>query len=290
MRREVSGKLELSPQEALLLGNHSFLNLFNVLEMQLAELSHQLPDADLKQFVRFCLNILMHMSESDLNSQLPLMESNCGDLRALVIDLLHKHPQESVLLEGILRIISIGHDRLQELKNDPLKWQSIPRKRFPETLFSFLTATEAVSQRRFHFNFMPEQPSADAYCIDFAIDPAEKPVLSPAILHDTIRDLASNARKYSGPGSTIKISLEPIAERGLRLMVSDNGMGVPEEEIDKVVQFGYRASNALDRRTMGGGFGLTKAYDLCQKSNGRFFIDSELGKGTVIEMTLFPPS
>ena len=84
------------------------------------------------------------------------------------------------------------------------------------------------------------------------------------------------------------IELSEKEPRGLFLKVTDQGIGIPEEEVEKVTRYGYRASNVFDRRTMGGGYGLTKAYQLCKKFHGRFFIESDEGKGTCIEMTLFP--
>ncbi|HSH08856.1 MAG TPA: ATP-binding protein [Oceanipulchritudo sp.] len=286
MRQEVLGELRLDREESALLDNHSLLNLFNVLEMQLALVSAQIPEAGLKRFAEFCLDVLVNLSRTGLQSQLPGMERNCGELRDVVEELLRKHPQVSELLAGVMEIISIGHARLEEFKGNRFSWGAIPHEVFRSTLHSFLRATERVSQERFRFAFPPGDPVSDAYWIDFRIEPPGDSLYSPVVLHDTIRDLVGNARKYSDPG-VIRIDLQSEGEKGVRLGVSDNGYGIPEEEIDKVVHFGYRATNVMDRRTMGGGFGLTKAYHLCKKNSGRFFIESEIGKGTTIEMTLF---
>ena len=76
----------------------------------------------------------------------------------------------------------------------------------------------------------------------------------------------------------------------LRVVVRDSGMGIPADELDKVVQFGYRASNVKDKvRTMGGGFGLTKAYKVVKGLGGRMWIESELNKGTSVKFELPVP-
>jgi signal transduction histidine kinase len=76
------------------------------------------------------------------------------------------------------------------------------------------------------------------------------------------------------------------SETELRFMVEDTGRGIPPDEITNVVQFGQRASNVGDVRTMGGGFGLTKAVFVTKQFGGRFWISSEVGAGTRIRIVL----
>jgi hypothetical protein len=47
-------------------------------------------------------------------------------------------------------------------------------------------------------------------------------------------------------------------------------MGIDEEEISHIIEFGVRGSNVANRRTMGGGFGLTKAYFFTKQFDGSF--------------------
>ncbi|MGC9451419.1 MAG: sensor histidine kinase [Oceanipulchritudo sp.] len=289
MRREVTGDLALSAEEAALLDNHSLLNLCNVLEMQLNLLADKVECPSLRDFSRYCLDLIMELPQGNLARHLPEMEIQCGRMQHQLKGLLGGHPEEVPVIHGLLETIAVGHARIREFKGDRLAWQGIPREAFPNTLRQFLRATEKVSGGRFRFIQAPAPKAADAYWIDFRIEGPEGAIHAPGILHDTIRDLAGNARKYSEPGSSILIDLESEPGGNLRLSVSDEGMGVPEEEMEKIVQFGYRGTNALDKRTMGGGFGLTKAYQLCRRFNGRFFIESEIGRGTRIEMTLLPP-
>lgn len=124
---------------------------------------------------------------------------------------------------------------------------------------------------------------------DFQFGIEEEEFDAPSTINDIIRDLVSNSRKYSEPGSAIRIQMDSIEQGGLQLSIRDEGIGIPPEKLSTVIQYGYRASNALDRRTMSGGLGLTKAYQLCRSFNGRFIIESEVGKGTLINMIFFPP-
>ena len=269
-----------------MLDHHSLLNLFNVLEAHLSRIMEQIPGTGLKEYSRFCLDVLVNLPQGSIRDEMPAMMDNCSRLRSKIIDLMDRHPEREPLLRGVLEIIQVGHSRLEEFAGDRFSWQPVAVDAFKETLVMFLQATSRVSEDRFQFAFAPGKPREDVYQIDFEVESKGHTLLAPIVIHDTIRDLVGNARKYSPPGTRIGIHLGSPRPGRLRLRVSDQGVGIPEEEIDKVVHFGYRATNVLDRRTMGGGFGLTKAYKTCRRYGGRFVIESEIGKGTTIELTL----
>ena len=57
-----------------------------------------------------------------------------------------------------------------------------------------------------------------------------------------------------------------------------------------MVQFGQRASNVGEVRTMGGGFGLTKAFLVTKQFGGRFWLASQLEVGTRVRIQIPRPS
>ena len=59
--------------------------------------------------------------------------------------------------------------------------------------------------------------------------------------------------------------------------------------LDRVVRFGERGSNVADVRTMGGGFGLTKACMLAQRLGGRAWIASRENVGTRVTLEIPRP-
>nr|WP_240544875.1 ATP-binding protein [Ectothiorhodospira shaposhnikovii] len=105
----------------------------------------------------------------------------------------------------------------------------------------------------------------------------------PAVFNDVIRDLVANARKYTPPGGRILSGLDDDGQR-IRFVVEDTGVGIPPGQVEDVVKLGFRADNVQNRRTYGGGFGLTKAYWVTQRLQGRMWIDSRLDQGTRIEI------
>jgi signal transduction histidine kinase len=287
-RLKIECPQRLDPAKAVMVDHHSLLNLMNVLERELESINRSLNNRELQHYSEFCIDVLMDLSDKVSSEQWKAIEDRFSDLAGLIRKLIPESPEQGTALKGVLEILDIASARLGEFRQDRFEWQLIPCSQIFDRLTQFLLATERVSQGRFHFTFYPKPPDPDGYQIDFKIEPAGESLNCPPILQDTIRDLVGNARKYSPPGTTIKIRLCQ-EEAGLRLSVADQGMGIPEDELAKVAQYGYRATNALDRKTMGGGFGLTKASQLSHKFGGQFFIESELGKGTRIELTLFPP-
>jgi len=287
MRHEFHDHLNLSREEERLLENHSLLNLFNILELQLAGLAMELPDSGINKYSRFCLDMLVELPYLDVRERLPEIREHCAAMRSFLDDLHCKHPKLKIV-DGLIETTRVGHARLEEFENPRDDWQPVSKLSLYSGLRAFLEATSTVSGNRFSFSFSPEPPRKKSYWIDFQMGIDDDQVEAPGTISDIIRDLVSNARKYSEPGTRIKVRLNALENGGLQLTVSDQGIGIPEDEIPKVIEYGYRATNAMDRRTMGGGIGLTKAYHLSQKFMGRFIIDSEVGKGTLVEITLFP--
>lgn len=107
----------------------------------------------------------------------------------------------------------------------------------------------------------------------------------PPVFIDVMRDLIANARKYTAPGGRINAGIWSSANE-LVLSVEDSGCGIPANEIERVIGFGRRGSNVTEQRTMGAGIGLTKAYYLTKKMQGRMWISSEEGQSTRVKITL----
>ncbi|KAA6388932.1 MAG: putative sensor histidine kinase [Streblomastix strix] len=111
----------------------------------------------------------------------------------------------------------------------------------------------------------------------------------PPVFQDVMRDLIMNARKYSFPGGVINAKMINDGSK-VTIEVKDNGMGIEEDEIQHVIEYGVRGSNAANRRSMGGGFGLTKAYYFSKQFNGSFTVKSAVGVGSTFIITIPCPT
>ena len=97
--------------------------------------------------------------------------------------------------------------------------------------------------------------------------------------------LTDNAIKYTETGGKVTLALEADAD-GARVMVSDTGIGIPEEELPYVFERFYRGDTAKVMRQEGTGLGLSIAQSVVKAHKGRIVMDSALGRGTTVSVTL----
>lgn len=187
-------------------------------------------------------------------------------------------------------VFKVLDDRIEEIFhrwNHPNRWESFQIQDFKKEFQKFFYAMEKNSRGRYRIIYNIAEQDEKDYLVQFEVNSDFKNIIHlPLLLKDVIRDLVANARKYTPPGGNIDIGIVQ-KESVFKFVVKDNGYGIPEKEIPKIIDYGYRASNVKDEvRTMGGGFGLTKAYHTTQKFGGRFWIDSELNEGTKITIEI----
>lgn len=104
-------------------------------------------------------------------------------------------------------------------------------------------------------------------------------------LEVVLRNLYSNALKYSAPGRTVRVR---AAQAGavVEIAVSDEGIGMSPETVAQVLGDGVRASRAGTAGEPGTGLGLALCRDILQNHDGSLAIDSVPGKGTTMRIRL----
>lgn len=107
------------------------------------------------------------------------------------------------------------------------------------------------------------------------------------LLERLIRNLVENAIRYTPNGAKIEVLLEPCS-RGIRVTVSDTGMGIPESELDRVQKAFVRGSNA-SRSTDGSGLGLSICGKIARLHGEDLRILSRQGEGTAVVFTVPQP-
>lgn len=96
-----------------------------------------------------------------------------------------------------------------------------------------------------------------------------------------ISNIISNAIKYSKEGARVEIGYRKAV--GMHeLYVKDNGIGIPKDEIGKVMSGFYRATNARGTSVTGSGLGLYFVKRIVEAHKGTIKVESELEKGTVV--------
>ena len=116
--------------------------------------------------------------------------------------------------------------------------------------------------------------------------PAEFPPIEAdeVRLTQVLENLLSNAIKYSPGGGRVRISLEQV-ETGVRVVVSDQGRGMTQEELAKAFDKFYR-SNTADNAPSGTGLGLFIARSIAEAHGGTLTAESRPGQGTTMIFTL----
>lgn len=106
-------------------------------------------------------------------------------------------------------------------------------------------------------------------------------------LEQVLRNVLENALRYSKPKSCIDLRLYAEQSKGFAcLEVEDYGEGIPKEHLPKIMERFYRVNKARTRKDGGTGLGLAIAYQIIKKHGGKIDLQSELGKGTLVTITL----
>ena len=104
-------------------------------------------------------------------------------------------------------------------------------------------------------------------------------------LTQVIDNIISNALKYSPDGGNIRFGMT-VQDTMLKVMVSDDGMGIPKENVERIFDRFYRVDRARARSMGGTGLGLAIARDMIEAHGGKIWAESEEGHGTTIFFTL----
>ena len=103
------------------------------------------------------------------------------------------------------------------------------------------------------------------------------------LLKNTLINLLSNAIKFSEPGTSIQVNVTHEDNR-LSVEVKDQGIGIPEEDMQHLFSTFYRAKNATN--IQGTGLGLNIVTRYVKLLQGTIHVSSEVNKGTTFHLSL----
>ena len=125
--------------------------------------------------------------------------------------------------------------------------------------------------------------------IDLSIETAPKigQVRADArLLRQIVLNLLTNAVKFTAPGGTIGVTAGLTGEGAVEITISDNGCGIREEDLDRVLEpFGQVRSHPQISHG-GTGLGLPLAKRFTELHGGIMSLDSTLGVGTTVRVTM----
>jgi signal transduction histidine kinase len=108
-------------------------------------------------------------------------------------------------------------------------------------------------------------------------------------LRQVLLNLIDNAIKYSPDGGRIEVEVTP-RDSGLRIAVTDEGLGIPHGEEQRIFAKFYRVDPQQTRGVGGTGLGLYICRELVRRMDGRVWVSSKEGEGStfVVDLPLMP--
>jgi len=185
-----------------------------------------------------------------------------------------------------LETIRKNASRLLRLINQILELSKLEKNRYKisfsegnivEFLKMIVTSFNVIAEvRKIQLKLISEQENIPLY---FNNDTIEK----------IFYNLLSNAFKFTPPGGTIEVSVSEINQgdkKDCRISVKDSGIGIPENELNKVFTKFYQLNTTAGYSDQGSGIGLALVKELVELHYGEVKVESKLNEGTTFIVTL----
>ncbi|NGX60897.1 MAG: Sensor histidine kinase ResE [Chlamydiae bacterium] len=195
---------------------------------------------------------------------------------------LHDHPELSrdVSLEITKKIVS-NCGRMETLVKNLLTLaavdEGLPRSRLQECDLVDLAKQAKMTVRSVH--------AESEILIETVGEPPFHILGDSDLLFQAILNLLDNAVKYSPYPARVTISIENLTNQFL-IKVSDRGIGIPAEELDRIFERFYAVDKSHSRSLGGSGLGLSIVERIVEKHKGTIDVESTPGEGTTFLITL----
>lgn len=191
-------------------------------------------------------------------------------------DLLRSGEPEPATRQRAADYIYHEADRLERLGRALLALLGVTEGPPPALEPTALADVLAAAQRS-----LPDLPAqVAASCPPGAWAMANRPLLV-----DLVRNLLQNAAAAQPADGTVQIEVTPQGGRW-RLAVQDTGRGIPPEDLPHVTEAFYRVDKSRARQAGGSGLGLSLCAAIAEAHGSKLEIESALGKGTTVSLTL----
>lgn len=194
------------------------------------------------------------------------------------VELLEKKMQDSMTEDQsrYLEKVNRNVQRMVSLINDFLSVSKLE-------MGTFASNQEAVNLTEFTdaiIDEFSEKITEKGLTLNRVDNPPQLQVMTDSrLLHIIISNLMSNASKYSNTNGVLDFSYE-LEGTTLRLVVRDDGIGIPENELDRLFSKFFRATNAQVHQTQGTGLGLYVVKQSVEKLGGTIEVSSQENEGT----------
>ena len=211
----------------------------------------------------------------DLKSPFSSIEGYC---RLLVEQIGEKRYETAVEHAGI--IVQSSQLAMELLKN-LLEWSRSQTGRMKFNPVGFDVANEVRELARFFTNIAKQKEIT----INLDLPGRAMVFADQAMINTVLRNLISNAVKFTKPGGEVLVSVMREEEEFI-VSVKDNGVGIEPERIGKLFRIDKTSSTAGTGNEQGTGLGLILCKEFVEKSGGLIHVESEAGKGSTFRFSL----
>ena len=132
------------------------------------------------------------------------------------------------------------------------------------------------------------EPAAHLMNVELRADPIPDLYLSGhgIRLEQALMNLLDNAVKFNKPKGEVHVQVHDRPGNRIEIRVSDNGVGIPAEDLSRIFERFYRVDKARSRQVGGTGLGLSIVKHAVEQMGGTVAVESELGKGSTFVVML----
>lgn len=189
--------------------------------------------------------------------------------------------EDKELAKSFINTIEKEADRMSSLVKDLLQLSHID---FKKTNWDFqnINLTDLIYESIEHLKIYYEEKnqSLNFYHNDDIIVYADRTKLKQVFVN-----IISNAIKYTQDNGIIEIESFNNLNDAI-VTITDNGIGIPKEDVNRVFERFYRVDKARSREQGGTGLGLAIAQDIVEAHSGKITLESEYKKGSTFKISL----
>lgn len=180
------------------------------------------------------------------------------------------------------KVINQEANRMGRLVSDLLQLSKFDYKRvnWKKMLFSINDLVLKVSEKM-KFEAEEKNHTLECICPDKPLNVyADKDAVEQIIMN-----ILSNSIKYTPDGGSIRVYVGLVNE-SVYIKVVDNGIGIPEKDLNRIFERFYRVDKTRSRKMGGTGLGLSIVKEIVDGMDGNIDIKSKVNEGTEVVVTL----
>jgi signal transduction histidine kinase len=193
---------------------------------------------------------------------------------------LEQMPKEEV--QTTIRILHDSSKQVVDLLYNLLEWSRVQMNSLTFEPVNLIIREIMIDVVRIFTNAITSKEQM----ISWNIDPELGVFADINMLKTILRNLISNAIKFTPHGGTITLSAKILLDTQVRIAISDSGIGMSPELVEKLFQIDQRVSRPGTDGESSNGLGLLLCSDLVKRQGGEIRVESREGEGSKFLFTL----